>query len=126
LSTPINNKSVIDSLIDRAINKGDTMAYNEVHGYFLIENLDDKFFYNSIIMAHKYKYSEAYFDVFWTLTHPKTGETFTELDKETQNLALYYLIKSYEKGFDGAKSSIEEILGKNIKIPSSEFFLKNM
>lgn len=113
----------IDSCINLSINHGDTMAYNKVQSFFTLEMRDNEFLYYSIIMANKYNFRDAYFNVYWTLANPGTGESFDQLDSKTQNLALYYLLMSHELGRENSKYSIEEIFGKNRDIPKANSFL---
>jgi hypothetical protein len=82
----------------------------------------EKFFYTSLIMANKYHFVEAYYDMYSTLAHPYTGEELEDLDIDTKCLALYYLLKAYEKSDKQAIQTVE-IIFKDKKIPSSSFYL---
>lgn len=77
-------------------------------------------------MAHKYNIPKAYYDIYWTLATPPSGESINDLDPETRYLALYYLLKSYEQGYTDAKYNIQEIFGKDSSIPKSSSFLIKM
>jgi len=121
----LNNDS-INILIDRAINQGDYKAYNTVHSYYNLDGNTEPFLYNSMIMAHKYNLPAAYYDVYWTLANPITGETINDLDLKTRYLALYYLLKSYELGYTNAKYNIQDIFGKKTPLPKSGSYLIKM
>ena len=77
-----------------------------------------------MLMAHKCNLPDAYYDVYWTLANPISGETFNELDLKTKYLALFYLLKSYELGYENSKYNIQDIFGKNAIVPKSSTFLK--
>lgn len=118
-----NNRKLTDSLFNLAIENGDEKAYNNVAGnYILDENYEDLLFY-SLKMANKHNSSEANFHVFLILSNSNNGKSFDELDAKTKNLALYYLAKSNELGYQSAKYSINEVLGKGKVIKKSSFYL---
>lgn len=119
-----NNKKVTDSLFNKAIGKGDEKAYNTVSGnYILDENYKDLLYY-ALIMANKYNTSEAHFHIFLILSNTNNGKPFNELDNKTKNLALYHLVKSYELGYESAKYSINEVLGKGKTVEKSSYYLQ--
>lgn len=81
----------MDSLIDRAINKGDTLAYNQIKGiYYIAEQKFSGFLYYSMIMSNKFNHKTASFNVYDILTH---GECDT-LDQTSKKIADDYLKKS--------------------------------
>lgn len=126
-TTPIDDKTKIYQLIDSAIIYGNEKAYNEVASYYLIENMGKDFFYYALTMANKYNNAEACFHVYDIIAHstPKEPKEALELmDLKTKNLALYYLLKSNELGFESAKYQITEIFGKDKSPPKSTHFLQ--
>jgi len=125
-SIPIDDKKLINEIIKKAMVNGDTIAYKELRSYFEIETVGDEFLYNSIRMAYRYNFKDAYYDVYWALAHPRTGETIDELDRNTKDLSLYFLLKSYELGYSKAKYQLDEIYGKGKAIPKSNRYLSQM
>lgn len=126
-TTPIDDKMKIHQLIDSAITNGNDKAYNEVASYFLIENMGKDFFYYAFTMANKYNNAEACFHVYNIIAHstPKEPkEALSLLDRKTKSLALYYLLKSYEMGFESAKYQVYEIYGKDNAPPQSSYYLQ--
>jgi hypothetical protein len=114
-------------LIDSALEKGSYGAYNEASHYSLIENWGQDFMLYAFIMANKHKDPEAYYHVYliivWSSSkQPK--EALESFDNKTRNFALYYLLKSYEMGYENAKSEINIIFGENAVIPKSYYYLK--
>ena len=127
-TTPIDDKRKMYVLIDSAINYGNDKAYNKVASYYLIENMGESFFYYAFTMANKYNSSEAYFHVFDIIAHstPKEPKQALNLmDKRTKNFALYYLLKSYEMGFESARYQVNEIFGKDKIPPKSNYYLQD-
>lgn len=92
------DKERVIELINKSINLGDTSAYKEVHHFNYIDGHEEDVMYISIIMANKYNYPEAYYDVYSELSHRNIGFSLLKLDERTRNLALYYLALSKEKG----------------------------
>jgi len=115
----------IDSLIRIAIKKGDTSAYKKVHVYYAERVRDQETLTLSIIMAHKYNYNYAYFTVYTTLANQEEYG-LKDLDEQTQNMALYYLLRSFELGYKDAMNSIKEEFGKPNPIPKSSYYLNKM
>ena len=89
LETPIKNEKLIIELLDKT-NKGDTLAYNEVFHYYYLESLPNKILSYSLYMANKYNYPKAYYNVYISLSKPRTGEQLGSLDNRTKCLAMFY------------------------------------
>ena len=49
-----------------------------------------------------------------------------DLDEQTRNLALYYLIRSYELGYKDAIYTIRDDLGEKTPIQKSSYYLNKM
>lgn len=97
---PMNNVSNSEMELYRklAIEKGDTIAYKELE---LEINHSDGFLYVSLIMANKYNYPLAYYNVFHCLvkqSNKKEFEALGDLDEKTKKMALDYLIIGAERG----------------------------
>ncbi|MBI5858341.1 MAG: hypothetical protein HZB42_11925 [Sphingobacteriales bacterium] len=117
-------KQGIASLIDSAIERGDSMAYNKVSNYYLINQLDEEFLFPAMIMANRYKDRSAYFDVYDILTSMRYDNHLEKMDEQTKAIALYYLLRSYELGYENAKYEVEELFtDKKLPIPKSSDFI---
>lgn len=117
------NTKLTDSLLDLAINNGDIKAYSSVASNYILDANYEDLFYSSIIMANRYNSSEAHFHIFLILSNSNNGKPFDQLDNKTKNLALYHLIKSNELGYESAKYSINEVLGKGNILKDSKYYL---
>lgn len=105
----------ISELTNKIINKGVKEDYNELKIYYL-----DIGFYKvfpwALLMANKFDYDQAYFDVFYSLydlnnnvkCEYENSENYSldNLDTKTQKIAIDYLIMATNKGHEQA----EEIL----------------
>lgn len=120
--TPIKNKKYINLLINSAVVQGSASAYNLVASYYILEDVSEDFLYTAICVANKYNNAEACYHVFTILNSSRTGNDINNLDEKTRSLALFYLLKSYEMGFESAKYKVNEIFGANI--PNSSFYLE--
>jgi hypothetical protein len=120
-------KDTLIEWISLALNNNDTVLYNNVSSYYLFNNMGEDFLLTALIMANKYNNAEACFHVYdiiaySTLKEPK--EALDLMDLKTKNLALYYLLKSNEMGFESAKYEVAEIFGENIEPPKSIHYLQ--
>jgi TPR repeat protein len=80
--------------------KGDTVAYEELSNVYIDYGYKD-FLPYALIMANKYNYPQACFDVYFCLwdIYGKTGDIFLDdLDSTTQKMAIFYLRKGIELG----------------------------
>ncbi len=112
--------------------KGDTMAYKELQRYFSCSSNPEELLPYAFLMANKYNYRMAYFDVyhsFWYI-YSETSYSLSlldSLDKITQNLALEYLQKAAKLGernsihtlgkyyYEGKYFEQDTALGKEMK-----------
>ena len=86
----LSNQKLMDSLENRALFNGDTLAYNELKGiYYIGGQKVTGLLYYSLIMSNKYNYKRASYDVYDILTHDKKV-----LDKKKKKMANDYLKKS--------------------------------
>ncbi len=115
----------IDSLESVALEKGDKNAFYTVEAYYEMRKEEGKILTFCILMAHKHNYNFAYYMVYTVLVHQKDNN-LKGLDEQTQNFALYYLIRSYELGYKDALYNIEEEFGGNKPIPKSGYYLNKM
>jgi hypothetical protein len=70
-------------------------------------------------MATKYHYSKAYFDLYFILSIKK--KNIKLLDSCSYNMAMFYLLKAYEKGSWNAENAVR-IKFEGNKIPNSKMF----
>ena len=124
----VSHISAVDSfkinkgdLLVKAMNNGDTAAYNEVFCYYTDRNEYDHFFYYALMMANRYHYAEAYFHVYFILSNPGDGRSLKELDKDTYRMAIYHLLKSSEMGYESAKDEAKKVFEGKV-IPKSTFY----
>ncbi len=125
----MNNEKERTRLWKLAIDSGDFNAYNKLATPYLIADRDViQLYYYSLIMANKYHCPEAYYNLCTILEHPVSTREMEVLsnDKDTKNLALYYLFKAKELGFKQAKFDVEVKFGKGKSVPNSSFFLKQL
>jgi hypothetical protein len=86
----LQDKELTDSLYDRALHHGDTVAYLKLRMiYYIGGSRKEDFLYYSLIMSNKYKYKEAAHDVYFILSD---GDNI--LDDQTREMANDYLMKS--------------------------------
>lgn len=117
----LSNVDSLNEKLNKIKRTGDTNAYDELSVAYFMSGELHSFYYYSLITANKYQYSKAYLDLYLALSEPYTGEGFDDLDKRTQRLAIYYLLKAYELGDITAINLIEERFGKG-KIPKSSSY----
>jgi len=109
INTAIRSDSELARLI---FQEGDSSAYYELSMQYLDYGYE-RFLPFALIMANKYDYQQAYFDIFdclWHIYGKPTAELILleDLDSTTQKMAIDYLIKASFKGHEQAK----EILGE--------------
>ena len=119
----IQNVKLTDSLLNLSITKGNEKAYNLVSSDFILDANYEGLIYYSLIMANKYNSPEAHFHIFLILSESADGGSFEKLDNKTKCLALYYLLKSKELGYENAKYSINEIFKKGRVLHKSNYYL---
>ncbi|MEI6754797.1 MAG: hypothetical protein WCK78_16725 [Paludibacter sp.] len=102
-----------DSIANEVIENGDTACYQELW-YENIDSPNKKFLYYAIIMANKYKYPQAYYDVYDCLI--KAYPDPLKLDSTTRKMAIEYLIKGAERKHPQSLISLGELYIKGIII----------
>jgi len=85
--------------------KGDTNAYIELDIVYNDLN-HEEFIYYALVMANKYDYPQAYFDVYWCLT--ELYKDFSEIDSLTMEMSLKYLTLAADKGHSQAREVLED------------------
>lgn len=109
MNEPSRPMSELEYLV---VEKGDTNAYEELDIAYL-DYEHGKFFKFAKVMADKYDYTQAYYDVYLqTLKSTQRKGTTLSLDScsvEERNLAIKYLKMAEKKGHHQAKDAIENL-----------------
>jgi TPR repeat protein len=108
-NTPKESPSELKKAI---IENGDTLAYDKLFTMYLDYKYQEELLFYSLIMANKYNYIDAYFDVFYeffSINEYYGGErnSLDSLDKDSKDMAIRYLKQAVNKGHKQAK----DILG---------------
>lgn len=104
----MNQPTVSESELKEAIlYNGNTSAYDELSVSYLDHNFQEEFLFYAMIMANRYDYPQAYFDVYFYLTQTFSRD-IKSIDERSAKLAIEYLLKSYEKGHHQAREIVEE------------------
>lgn len=112
MNQPSKSLSELKSLV---LNKGDVKAYDELIAAYLDESNSEEFLLYAIIMANKFNYPQAYFDVYSCLVNVFYSD-ITKIDENTAALAITYLEKAAKKGHEQAQEMVKEF-SINSKIP---------
>ena len=88
------------------IQKGDSCAYDKLSVQYLDYGYQDFLFY-AVIIANKYNYPQAYFDLFFCLIYEYI-DIYELIDEKTAALAIEYLIKAANMGHKQAQEMISE------------------
>ena len=99
-----NDEEKLKQLI---ISKGDIDAYKALSIIYLDYAYPEEFIYYALVMANKFNYPQAQYDVFSCLTDTYIGNINT-IDEDSANLAISYLLKAYKNGHHQAKSMVNE------------------
>ena len=111
-----NDKTLKENL-NKAIYKGDTIAYNTACKQYAIDGRYKEFLYYAILMAEKNNYRDAYWDISNILSFEDDHPLF---DKFQSKYGTYSILKAYELGQRGARSSMKYVYtDKGNPIPSS-------
>jgi TPR repeat protein len=95
----------LDTLLVRALNKGDTNAYSELSITYL-DMPYGEFIPIAKKFADTYNYAPAYYDVYaYGYNHP---------DEKIRSLAMEYLRKAAEKGHGPAQEDLRSLTGTSI------------
>lgn len=87
--------------------KGDTNAYEELRVAYLDETFNEEFLIYAMVMANKYDYPQAYWDVFDHLRLMYWSD-INQIDEQTATLAIDYLLKASKRGHHQAREEVEE------------------
>lgn len=113
-SDEYNNKEKTDKLLNKIVHEGDTTAHNNLAEIYFLSGHRLSFLYVSILMANKYKYSQAYYDVYNCLYNLNSKNDNNEewifnenTDTETIKYALDCLKKAEKGGVPEAKKILK-------------------
>jgi len=116
-----NDTKKVRALSDKILFAGDTLAYRELYSIYALSGHKEEYLCTSILMANKYGYKQACYDVY-SILHRMSNfvnkkkkmnkEKLTPLDNETQVFALKYLKKAAKQGHVQAKEDLL-LYGKN-------------
>lgn len=124
----VNNEKARKQLWKAAIDSGNCNAYSKIAEAYMFTNRSVECYYYSLIMANKYHCADAYLTMYTILTHQAFTDDMSILsnDKDTKNLAFYYLFKAKELGSTEAKELIDLESNKDKSSKNSSFFLKQL
>lgn len=95
------------NLTNSVIKFGDTNAYSSLNVYFMDEPYQEEFLFYALIMANKYQYPQAYYDVYFNLTILFTSD-MNQIDEETAKMAINYLLMAAESGHHQALDEVKK------------------
>jgi len=96
-----------DILKEAVLYDGNIEAYTELSTAYLDYKISSEFLLYAIIMAHKYNYPQAYFDVYFALIRVFWAD-LTMIDDMTADMAVEYLIFASEREHHQAKKMVEK------------------
>ena len=91
----MNNTRPINELKELVLLKGDTAAYDELATAYLTDKYNEEYLLYSLVMANKYNYPRAYFQVYECLTSVCELRKM-RIDEKTKALAIKYLKEGAE------------------------------
>jgi len=101
----MNNTRPIKELKELVLLKGDTAAYDELAIAYLKDKYNEEYLLYSFVMANKYNYPRAYYQVYECLTAVFELRKI-KIDEKTKALAIKYL----KEGVDlNERQSIKEL-----------------
>ncbi|MDQ0066034.1 hypothetical protein [Chryseobacterium lathyri] len=117
-----DNDTDIKEYLNKAILKGDTIAYIRAYKAYSIKGHDEEFLYYAIKMAEEHNYPFAYENVYTILSTVSDEKGY---DKKSK-IGEYYLLRAYELGNEMAKERVKwKYIDENKKIPTSISILEN-
>lgn len=91
------------------VEQGDVVAYEALQIAYSETLFPEEFLGYAMLMANKYEYPQAYYDVYEYLTGAGFyRDDIEEIDNNTANAAMAYLLKAYELGHHQAVEVVED------------------
>jgi hypothetical protein len=127
----------VEKMISQIVYYGDTNAYLSLFFYYEDEYHVDECLFCSLIMANKYDYTPAYYDIFCILTMPpgkyiyfrefipkgfSSKYCFDSLDDRTKQMALSYFREAVYKGYYYASEELLNKYDKGKYLPIEELY----
>jgi len=104
MNQPSRSISDLKSLV---LAKGDIQAYDELRIAYLDEPYSEEFLLYAMIMANRFNYPQAYFDVYNCFVNVFYSD-ITKIDENSSKIAIDYLIKAAQKGHEQAQEMVKE------------------
>jgi len=104
INQPTRSMSVLKGLV---LTKGNEDAYYELKMAYLDFEYPEEFLLYAMIMANKYDFAQAYFDVYDCFVEINRLD-ITKIDQKSANLAIDYLIKAKDKNHEQAQEIVNE------------------
>ena len=122
-SKKLDNKKLLSLKND--ILEGDTSSYEKLSSYYFENSIDSLLPYSKI-MADKFDYTRAYYDVFEIIYLSNSGEcvdyTLSCLDDEEKKVALDYFTKAIKKGDESASDVLIKFYDDGKSYPINELY----
>ena len=87
------------------VDKGDKRAYEYLRFAYLEYPIPDEFLYYAMVMANKYDDAQGCYDTFDILV--SMHRNIQDIDSNTANVAVMYLLKAYRKKHHQAVPAVE-------------------
>lgn len=119
----INNEIALISNYKRSIIfEGNKQSYDNLFIYYVDYPFSDEIFIYAFVMATKYNYPQAYFDLYSIISHVHVND-IDKIDENTAELALHYLKKAASLGHHQAEEEIKQISNRKT---NSKYILKEL
>ncbi|GGD21254.1 hypothetical protein [Flavobacterium orientale] len=113
-----------DSLLKRAINNGDSIAYKKISRNFLSSNRASEFYIYSFMMANEHNSAKAFYDLYDIMMF--SSDYINQFNrKKSKEMSIYYLLKSYELNYKAAERDIKDYFDVN-NVPSSKVYFDSI
>ena len=110
----------LNDYVRRVFEEGDTSAYKELWKEPV------PFLLCSMVMANKYNYPEAYYDVYTSIIDPYRSLNNIPIDTATFNFAYGYLKRGAELGYKMAKNTMSRGLVKGTFVPQDTVLARKL
>lgn len=104
INQPTRSMSTLKKLV---LTQGDEDAYYELSNAYLDYEYPEEFLMYAMIMANKYNYPQAYFDVYDCIIGINRLD-IKSIDENSASIAIKYLLKASEKEHEQAQEIVKE------------------